>query len=34
MIEHMYMASEQDVERLAASRCVVDLTSGILRPQP
>ena len=29
VIEHMYMASEQDVERLAASRCVVDLTSGI-----
>lgn len=29
VIEHMYMAAEQDVERLAASRCVVDLTSGI-----
>ena len=29
VIEHMYMATEQDVERLAASRCVVDLTSGI-----
>lgn len=29
VIEHMYMASEQDVELLAASGCVVDLTSGI-----
>ena len=29
VIEHMYMATEQDVELLAASNCVVDLTSGI-----
>ena len=29
VIEHMYMATEQDVDRLASSRCVVDLTSGI-----
>ena len=29
VIEHMYMATEQDVEWLAASDCVVDLTSGI-----
>ena len=29
VIEHMYMATEEDVQRLAASDCVVDLTSGI-----
>ncbi len=29
VIEHMYMASQQDVEWLLASNCVVDLTSGI-----
>ncbi len=29
VIEHMYMATEQDVEWLAASDCIVDLTSGI-----
>lgn len=29
VIEHMYMAGEQDVEWLLASGCVVDLTSGI-----
>lgn len=29
VIEHMYMASEQDTELLAASNCWVDLTSGI-----
>lgn len=30
VIEHMYMAGEQEVEWLLASDCVVDLTSGII----
>lgn len=29
VIEHMYMATDQDVEWLSASHCVADLTSGI-----
>lgn len=29
VIEHLYMATDQDVELLAASDCVADLTSGI-----
>lgn len=30
MVEHVYMASEQDARCLATSRCVVSLTFGIL----
>lgn len=29
ILEHMYMANEEDIERLLKSDCVVDLTSGI-----
>lgn len=29
VIEHMYMATEQDVDYLVSSHCVVDFTSGI-----
>lgn len=29
IIEHMYMATEEDIQRLLHSDCVVDLTSGI-----
>ena len=29
IIEHMYMATQEDIQRLLASNCVVDLTSGI-----